>query len=159
MYTVLSKIRNGFPMVFHLLSVIAKFRFLNSCLSRICYPVTVLKTHYKKGLIWLWNWDFLIIFKHFALTLFLFWINLFSILWFLSSFVIKSYRSSKVAVLLLLRDNMHFLKAIITNAAAPKPHEDAAAKRLKQLWKCIIDTTSSSSAFGGNLLLSAHFEY
>ena len=35
----------------------------------------------------------------------------------------------------------------------------AAAERLKQLWKCIIDTTSSSSAFGGNLLLSAHFEY
>ena len=128
MYTVLSKIRNGLPMVFHLLSVIAKFRFLNSCLSRICYPVTVLKTHYKKGLIWLWNWDFLIIFKHFALTLFLFWINLFSILWFLSSFVIKSYRSSKVAVLLLLRDNMHFLKAIITNAAAPKPHQEDAAK-------------------------------
>lgn len=145
-----------------LLSAIAKFRFLNSCLSRICYPVTVLKTHYKKGLIWLWNWDFLIIFKHFALTLFLFWINLFSILWFLSSFVIKSYRSK--AVLLLLRDNMHFLKAIITNAAAAsKPHEEwrrcCCRERLKQLWKCIIDTTSSSSAFGGNLLLSAHFEY
>ena len=40
-----------------------------------------------------------------------------------------------------------------------KSEDAAAAERLKQLWKCIIDTTSSSSAFGGNLLLSAHFEY